>query len=366
MSPGLRSICVLFLLFAAFSPQPGVCIPVGDWDISPYPLFWGAGLAAVYRGASLFEGVRTSILMGLNGSYRNVAFYRYADETPHTPPPGTVFLSSGFGAYDDVAFNWEFGIRQGILANPENGSDLLELFVIYRGLFKHNIDNGSLIIDSGLGDAGGILLNSIVPGLALSTVRSNDRHNTRHGFRAQTSLEIAPGFFLNSLYGSADFARYNLGLFFYLTLVDLGAASDNNLFSIVFSARSLFDYLFGFEIPATARQSIGGLSSISAMGGAIRGLQAGRYDAYVKLVQNVDLRFNFPGFWILIPGVHLYLDAGLHGDLKRSLAFGVDRSFFSTGAGFVLNSAFAEVGIYLDYFFNENTFSLSFFFGSQY
>jgi hypothetical protein len=257
-------------------------------------------------------------------------------------------------------------VRQGLLFSPALEKNLLEVFLVYRGLFKHNIDNGSLMLISGLSDAHGIWRNSLIPGVAFDTVASNPAHNTRRGFRAETSLELVPEFLLNGVYGRADFLRYNLSLYFFATLVDVEESSPENVLSMVFSGRTILDYLFGATIPGYARQRTGGLKPTVGEGGAMRGVYWGRFDAYLKIVQNLDLRLNLPALWIIIPGVGVYVDVGLVDDLDRRISFDADRLFCSIGGGLYANFPFIDFGLTANYFFYESHFSLTFFFGAHY
>ena len=362
---------LVFVFAACVLAAPSILVsafPIGDWQLSPYPVFWGAGIAVEYGGIRFFEGVDTIFMMGFDGAYENLAYFRYLDGTRYDPPREPASLSKGFGAYDDVRFNWHVGVRQGLLYDAESSKNLLELFLIYRGLFKHNIDNGSLMLISGLSDAHGILQNSLIPGIAFDTVKGNPAHNTRQGFRAETSLELAPEFLLNSLYyGRADFARYNLTLLFFITLLDVDESSPTNVFNMVFSGRTIVDYLFGGTIPAAARQRTGGTKPADGEGGVFRGVHGGRFDAYLKVLQNLDLRLNLPTLlWFMIPGVHFYVDVGLVDDLDRRILLESDRLLFSAGGGLFLNLPFIDLGMTANYFFNETQFSLTFFFGAHY
>ena len=121
---------LVFVFAACVLAAPSILVsafPIGDWQLSPYPVFWGAGIAVEYGGIRFFEGVDTIFMMGFDGAYENLAYFRYPDGTRYDPPREPASLSKGFGAYDDVRFNWHVGVRQGLLYDAESSKNLLPM-----------------------------------------------------------------------------------------------------------------------------------------------------------------------------------------------------------------------------------------------
>lgn len=118
-----------------------------------------------------------------------------------------------------------------------------------------------------------------------------------------------------------------------------------------------FDYLFGNDVPLSALQSFGGSHQGSpqvarvGLGGAMRGIDSGRYDTNLKFVDNLELRLDGPA--LLRPDTYpilvAFADSGFFdqvGEGEGPEAFGWRYSLgaelrlcvlglFSPGIGFV-------------------------------
>jgi hypothetical protein len=255
--------------------------------------------------------------------------------------------------------NWRLGIRQGVLYSERTGKNLLSVFILYRGRWDLNIDNGSLFFQSNLADREGTFQNSVIPGILLDLVSRNAPGIARRGFKAEGSIEMAPRLFFNTQLGRADFTRCNLDLQFFNAVEGIKLIDPGFPFNLLFSARFLFDYLFGDEIPINARQSIGGTKLKEAVGGVMRGVHEGRFDATIKTVTNLDLRLNMPPIAFLVPGILIYFDSAVHDDLTGKLTLDPDRLLFSTGGGIVLNLFGIDIALLINYFINEKLVSLA-------
>ncbi len=268
-------------------------------------------------------------------------------------------MSSGDAGYSRMNTNWRLGIRQGVLYSERTGKNLLSVFILYRGRYDLNINNGSLFFQSNLADREGIFQNSVIPRILLDFVSRNAPGIVRRGFKVEGAIEMAPGLFFNTQLGRADFTRCSLDLQFFSAVEGIRLFDPGFPLDLLFSARFLFGYLFGNEIPINARQSIGGTKLKRAVGGVLRGVHEGRFDAAIKTVTNLDLRLNMPPIAFLVPGILVYFDGAVHDDLTGKLAFDPTRLLFSAGGGIVLNLFGIDITLLINYFINEKLVSLA-------
>jgi hypothetical protein len=354
-------VVIFFSLILFLSSSPVQAIPVGDWDLIPYPLFWGVGLSATYSGLTLFSGQDTKIVLGLSGAYESDSFYRKPSGRPYTPPEPDLFLQSGDAGYKKASATITSGIRQSFFFDRR-----LSAFLLYRSYLDINTPSKALIFSSDLADKDGIWQNSFTSGLIFSDIDSDVAHGTKKGLSAEVSVEAAPEFLGNSIYGRASYGRVNFKLITHGVLFDLAPGSPRNLLSLVLSGRTAVDLLWGGYIPVNALTSIGGYYRSSALGGVVRGVQSGRYDGPLKITQNVDLRLNLPSVWLIVPAVAVYGDIGISDDPRPQRVDGARQLHTSTGAGFFLGISGFDMGVSIDYHITENTASMSVAFGSSY
>ncbi len=295
------------------------------------------GLYAEYKGLELVPSADTRLIMAFDTAYEAAALYRETDGSGYRPPVEGVFLGSGEAGYYRMNMNWRLGIRQDVLYSERTEKNLISFFMLYRGRYDLNIDNGSLLFQSNLADREVIFQNSVTPGILLDLVSRNAPGIARRGFKAEGSIEMAPVFFFNTEIGRVDFTRCNLDLQFFSAVEGIRLFDPDFPLDLLFSSRFLFDYLYGKEIPINARQSIGGTELKRAVGGVLRGVHEGRFDATIKSVTNLDLRLNMPPIAFLVPGILVYFDSAVHDDLTGIFALDPDRLLFSTGGGIVLN-----------------------------
>ena len=111
------------------------------------------------------------------------------------------------------------------------------------------------------------------------------------------------------------------------------------------------DWVTGDAVPLNVRQSFGGRSPRTGLGGAVRGVDSGSLDGYFKAVNNLEVRLLGPALFLptIVPGLVVYLDAGLFSSAgcPRPEAWGF---VASTGAGvFVDLFGFAQLTLYVHY-----------------
>ena len=329
------------------------------WDIR----FWGADAGLGYRGVSFFDGVDTIFWVSAGGGYQSANYFPNSDDT-------TVPSDSALPGYDNLNIDWRLGISQGILYNEAQQRNLLDFTLLYRG--KYQSYYGNDYIPAGYPDRNGLWQNSIMAGFVFDTVYYDSEMVTREGIYSSISAEFAPRLFLNEVVGNTGFTRLNV-----LAIVYKPLLSDWSFNMHIFD-RLVFDYLFGndAEIPISARTTMGGLSNVPilsnpgsyrGLGGAVRGIRNDRFDGFMKIVNNLELRMYFPVLNIsnmVTPGLVIYFDSGVYDKLTRTLQF--DPIYLSTGAGLVLHALSYDVVGYLNYFINENNFTFSFSLGAHF
>jgi hypothetical protein len=244
--------------------------------------------------------------------------------------------------------NWSLGLTQGIIWNEKQKANLLEASLFYRGLYIKNFkkDGANQMLfnqDNPLPDMDSIQQNSFITGLAVNYLVKNNKLKTIKGLYSEISIEWAPSF-LNII---ADYMRLNWTAKAFIPLFSYQGKNKNTALCLYAGNYFSIDWIKGDTIPINIRQSIGGLYSPrmgSALGGLIRGVDSGRYDANFKLANCTELRLILP-VKLITPGFIYYFDAGYYNGLK------------GTDGGFLLSTG---AGIFLDLF---NKFQIAYSFG---
>lgn len=343
-------------LFVALAAAP---LAAGDlplaFDVSPR--IWGADLGIGYTGLELLEGRDTTIWLWAGGGWEQMPFYRTADGTmageyldlaTGTVSPMPTFVPP-LDADDDPFYQraeakWQLGIVQGIVAAPEDRPDLVVGFLYYRGRWGAHLEQGRLIADTptyDFPDQDGILQHSLLAGAAYQGVVKN-AHTVKSGIAAEASVEWGP-------FNPADFLRLNASARFFLPLYDAAPERDRNLFSVYAGDFVAVDWITGDAVPLNIRQSFGGQSPRTGLGGAVRGVDSGSLDGYFKVVNNLEVRLIGPALFTpgIVPGLVVYLDAGCFGS-AGSPGPAAGGFVASTGAGvFVDLFGFAQLTGYL-------------------
>lgn len=356
----LAAAASIALSVAAAAPVAAADLPL-VFDASPR--IWGLDLGVGYTGRKLLEGRQTTLWAWAGGGWEKMPFYRQGDSTLvaeylDLASGAVVDLPVAIDAATDPFFQraeakWQLGIEQGLVAAPEEElPDLLVAFLYYRGRYDAHLDQGVLLSGTDLAalpDRDGIFQNSVLAGLAWQGV-TKDAHTVRSGFAAEASLEWGPSSFI-ATGGTEDFLRLNATARGFLPIWDAAPEGDRNLFSVYAGDFVSVDWVTGESVPLNVRQSFGGRSPRTGLGGAVRGVDSGSLDANFKAVNNLEVRVLGPAIVLpnIVPGLVAYVDAGLFGTVGEP--FAADWGFVaSSGAGvFVDVFGFAQLTAYLHY-----------------
>ncbi|MFP4383389.1 MAG: hypothetical protein ACLFSE_05040 [Spirochaetia bacterium] len=316
------------------------------------PKFYGA------RGEVLLSGSwrpYTTFLIGAGGAYENAYFYMLPDGTYYigdtSDYPGVT--AENPEQYRRLAFNWETGIIQGILADENRDRNLMELIFIYRGKYqRYYIREGSLADSSVFTNADGLFVNSITTGLRFRTVKTHQVSDVQEGINIEFTVEAAPSFFFNSIIGHSSYSRITSVLRSFFPLFR-NTRGSWNVFSGYLGFSGTIDTFLGPAVPLPALQTFGGIEGGYGLGGAIRGLEPGRFAAPIKGVFAGELRLNLPSVLHrnIVPGLLFFFDSGFY-YFNDSENTGGD--IYSTGAGISLNILdFTTLTVYTAVLLNE-------------
>jgi hypothetical protein len=279
-------------------------------------------------------GLDTILQATLGGGYEGFATFRAIDYTPNTPviPPEVVADPDGNLEFNSPNFQWQAGIRQGILWNQELNHNLLEAFLYYRGRYdrylagRHYWGSSEALINdiettheawqaNYLGsDASGIFGTSLFTGLAYDALRFDLRSKAYDGAYAEASFEISPYF--ASVLGASDFWRLNFATKFFKTLYEARPDTEKNWFTIYTGSFFSIDYADARrQMPLYVMQTLGGTEPRKGLANAVRGFEKYSWDTQLKIVHNLDLRFILPAIYSyrdrdLLPGLVVYFDLG--------------------------------------------------------
>ena len=327
-----------------------------DILIKPDLKLIGLDLKLGYRGLSPADGPDTTLWLIAGGAIEGKHFYRLSDGTVYT---GEV---NGVDPDTDPDFsrlngNWGLGIEQGLIRPMQSDCDLLSAFLYYRGRYakytaKSEILSDSLLSASSLPDNEGLLLNTLLTGLYTDGVVKDKRSKVQKGLYAETSLEWGPEFLMNKIKGDSNFIRANVTAHAFLPIYDAAPDAASNVFSLYAGTFFSVDYAAGSSIPIEVRQTFGGLAPRTGLGEAVRGVDTGRYDSFLKAVNNTEIRANFPALFHpdLVPGLLAFFDTGYYNDINQD---GTNGLLFSTGAAFTIDLFdIFDLAIYATYYIN--------------
>ncbi len=309
---------------------------------------WGLDLAFGWKGWDLFPGVDTVLWASVGGGYQASHYFGAADDDTSVPAnPDSV-------RYENLNFDWRLGVAQGILYNPAQNRDLLELLLLYRGKYHDYFDPHNVL--AGLPEQGGVLQHSLTAALVLDNTSVDKPSLNSRGLYAELSAQFAPQWLGNDALGRSDFWRLSLGLTGYQPVL------DSPVVSIYLAERVLFDRLFGDQVPISALGSIDVLKKVPiganprrALGGTLRGIWTNRYDGFVKLTNNFDVRLHFPAltlFKLATPVLVAFFDAGVYDKMTGVLQ--LDPLYCTTGLGLGLYALGFDFLLYGSYFLNES------------
>jgi hypothetical protein len=315
------------------------------WDVR----IWGGDLAFGWKGWDLFPGVDTVLWASAGGGWQASHYFDGADDTLVPSDPDARL-------YRNLNVDWRFGVAQGIVFNPAQNRNLVEFLLLYRGKFHHYVDDNGVLPAA---ERDGLLQHSLTAGLLFDNTLEHPGSLNWSGLYAVLSAELVPAWLGNTALGQSDFWRLSLGLTGYLPVLDTPAVS------IYLAERVMVDSLFGDRIPVSALGSIGVLKKIPiganprrALGGTLRGIYSNRYDGYVKLANNFDVRLHFPAltlFDLATPVAVAYFDAGAYDRMSGRLR--LDPVYCATGLGIGLYALGFDFLFYGTYFLNEGRLS---------
>ena len=316
------------------------------WDVR----IWGGDVAFGWKGWDLFPGVDTVLWASTGGGWQGSHYFSSDDDSLVPADPDDAL-------FKNLNVDWRLGVAQGILFNPAQERNLLEFLLLYRGKYHdYSDDNGVL---TGLPEENGLLQHSFTLGLLFDNTLVDKPSLNSRGIYAVLSAEFAPDWLGNDVLGASDFWRLSLGLTGYQPVLDSPGIS------IYLADRVLFDRIFGDQVPISTLSSIGTLKKIPiganprrALGGTLRGIYTNRYDGYVKLVNNFDVRLHFPAltlFQLATPVAVAYFDAGVYDQMSGELQF--DAVYCTTGLGVGLYALGFDFIFYGTYFLNEGRLS---------
>jgi len=300
------------------------------WDFLPT----GIDVTVGCKLPQWFAGMDTILQAGFGGGYEGFGTFRTFDYRPNSPviPPEVAADPDGNLEFNSPNFQWQAGIRQGILWNQELNHNLLEAFLYYRGRYDRYLEGrhywGSdetriAAIESTheawqasyLGsDAHGIFGTSLFAGLAYDALRFETRSKAYDGTYAEASLEISPYF--PSVLGASDFWRLNFSTKSFRILYQDRPQAEKNRLAIYAGSYLSIDYSDASrQMPLYVMQSFGGTEVRKGLAHAVRGFEDYSWDTQLKIVHNFDLRFNLPVIYSirgrdLLPGLVVYFDLG--------------------------------------------------------
>jgi len=297
------------------------------WDLIPT----GIDLTVGYRLAPWIDGVDTILQATVGGGYEGFGTFRDTDYKPNTVA-ADVADPNGNLEFNSPNLQWQGGIRQGIAWNPAERRNLLEAFLYYRGRYDRYLkgrhywgssDSEIAAIEAShetwqslyLGsDAHGIFGNSLFTGLAYDALHFNRHTKAYDGTYAEASVEISPYF--PSVLGASDFWRINFSTKTFRTLYEARPGAEKNVFTIYAGSYFSIDYADARRrMPLYVMQTFGGTDLREGLAHSVRGFEKYSWDTQLKIVHNLDLRFNLPVIYSihgrdLFPGFVAYFDLG--------------------------------------------------------
>lgn len=298
------------------------------------PGFFGAAVVAGYKGFQFIRGRDTIIWAGAGAFWENTPFYRDYNDNLITPANTAGIDIDEDLDYYRLKLDWSTGITQGIIRNSRINGNLLDFSLYYRGKFDYHFENEDkqqVIFKQAepLPDMQRIQQNTFITGLSLNNAVLEN--HVIKGIYSEVSAEWGPHF-LNKI---ADFVRINFGFKGFIPLLDIETKTQRN-FSIYIGDYFTVDWITGDTIPVNIRQSIGRFKGQRyGLGGTVRAVNKGRYDANLKIANCFDIRFNLPIPipFDIVPGFIVYFDSAYF-DLMQ----GADNGFLlATGGGIFFN-----------------------------
>lgn len=348
-----------FLLLFALAGLSGLSAQDKEPELAIKLHAYGVELGLGLKPVTLLPGTDTILWLDGAGAYKLPNFYRnptndqqFGDNTGNISGVSLVYAK------------WQAGIAQGFVFNPVIKKNYVEGFLFYQGyvLNSSQSDPAGNLAASNRPDKGNTVQNSFLAGLSLNDLVPGDFHGLQKGYYTEFSVEFAP-----SQLQTVDvaFSRLNATSKIFLPLFDLDPVAKENKLSLLLGNFTQIDNLYQkgtSPLPYFAEQGFGGRNYRTGVGESVRGVEAGRFDAKFKFVNNLELRLNLPTLFVdgLIPGVSGYFDVGGYSGLPTSTAANDSGMLYSTGAGAFLSfKGVGEIALYKDFWLNGTPYKAS-------
>jgi hypothetical protein len=324
------------------------------WGLDIIPS--GLDITLGYTDFDLVDGLDTLFYTSLGAGYEGFETYRGIGYQPHDEIDFSTGSLNNL-EFDSLRTNWEYGIVQGFLWNDNLDRNLIEGFFVYRGRFdsyyKGRIywgteeDRQQSILDGHSDwqtayagtDSEGILGNTLLIGLSSDTIEYYQYAQTYDGFYGETSFEVSP--YLDRVIGASDFYRINLNTKFFKTLYTAPAEPDRSVLGIYLGNYFSIDYADAEKsMPLYVMQTFGGRTLRYGLADSLRGFEDFTWDTQFKLVNNIELRVNFPSLYFhsLVPGALCYFDIGYGSKFWEDPTGKEGALLSSAGLGLYLNT----------------------------
>ncbi|HEX3045089.1 MAG TPA: hypothetical protein VHY08_10060 [Bacillota bacterium] len=366
MTLSVMIIVVVFLIFSTAAYAQDDYSENSDWGFGPYvDLSGGLGLTVKYNGFTLFDGLKTNVYLSGVANYNMSGFFRNPDGTEYNPTVDEMM--NGF--YRRRNYGIGVGAGQELIHDTENNHSLLEAFLFYKYNKERYLEDewpsNSLIYDTNLPDRFGLEQKIILGGLFYNNVQINAVDQTREGMSCLVTIENAP----RTLNQYADYTRFHTSIIGFSTL------KNDDTISVYVGNRLILDRLTGDNIPIYARTTFGSAIrefvpmpgvELPGLGGGFRGVPMGQFDGFAKVVNNFDLRINYPQVWgpDYIPEMIFYGDVGAKDDLNGQINWGDCKYSLGMGLGVHFTRWYnTDILLYYNYFINDQEASFSFMLG---
>ena len=310
-----------------------------DFLFTVGPRIWGAEGGIGYRGMQFFDGLDTTLWLKAGAAWQPRDYYRLPDGTMVSGGEPDSVTGGRTSTYNAVTSNVDLGIHQGLIYNPAQERNLVELFLYLRGYYDYYYapsGDEPLLFATSLSDKRGIFQSSLLGGFRYTTATYHQSSRVRSGSVAEVSSEWAPGVWPNGVYGEASYLRLNAQAAGYLPIFESSAANGAG-YGLYAALYGSLDYSTGSHIPLNILQTFGGLSTRTGLGGSVRGVDDRRFAANFKGVANFDLRLEFPALadGLLESGIVTFVDGGFFDDTQNISPVRSDHSgtAWSTGIG---------------------------------
>ncbi len=292
------------------------------------------GVMGGVDGMEIVPGASSMAFLSLGGGYLQSASWRDAEDERLSPRDDGFMDKSVFWTWQARA---RLGMNLGILRSAALKRNILSLDLFYKSDFQKNVDNGAFIFQGSEANRLGFWENSFFAALNYDNVAFDQDTALKSGLAGNASIEWAPGWDWNQVFGRSDYGRVSANLSAYMPLLKSRQAC------IYLGERLVGDALFGSEIPYDRRilmnvGPVAWLISYPGTGYILRGVEPGRFDAKLKLVNNFDIRLTLPGIFgrVCIPEIVAFFDVGFWDDAAIQSPSGLDNAL-STGLGLFLN-----------------------------